>query len=73
MTNKTELTAAVAIDGNIANWLRRNGKTTEDLASILGISTGTLSSKRNQNSKWNLGEIVRLMEALDCDFETLTS
>jgi DNA-binding Xre family transcriptional regulator len=70
---KKELAAAVAIDGNIANWLRRNNKTSEELASILGISTGALSNKRTQNSKWNLGEIVRLMETLDCDFETLTS
>lgn len=73
MTNKKELAAAVAIDGNIANWLRRNNTTSAELAEKIGISTGALSNKRTQTSQWQLNEIIRLMKILDCDFETLTS
>lgn len=73
MTDKQELAALTAIDGNIANWLRRNNKTSAELADILGISTGTLSLKRNKQTKWNLSEILILLETLNCDFKTLTS
>ena len=65
--------ALTAIDGNIANWLKRHGMTNAEFAKKLGISIGSLNNKRNQTTEWTLSEIMSLIEIIEVDFEQLIS
>lgn len=59
-----EQKAIVAIDGAIQKYMSENGKTVTDIAAYLGITTNTLSNKRNGRTDWKWSEIMALSSLL---------
>lgn len=64
--------AIEAIEVQIAIWKAKTGSTYEDLASILGISVVALRSKRQGETEFSMGEIVRMCNLFGVSPNVLT-
>lgn len=60
-----------SIEVNIAIWKAKTGKTYDDLASMLGISVVALRNKRQGDTDFTMGEMVKMCRIFGCDPNTL--